>query len=266
MFRRFDPARPSSALLGAVLLGVLAGLVSAAFLSVTGEPSIEDAIAIEEANAAQGADHTGATGLDQEGLGSPGHEEAPEVSRDVQRGVGLFGAYALAGAAFGALFGVTFLALRKRIPRLPSRALVAGAVLAGAITVSPWLKYPPNPPAVGDPATLSERQTLYAAVIVLTLLVLIVAAQLSARLRTAGWVDEQRLLLVALTVVLPMAVIYALMPPPPDEIAVPATLLWRFRLASLGGNLLLWGVLALGFAVVGAAAERRARAGVLIDH
>ena len=249
MFRSFDPTRPPSVLLGAVLLGVLAGLLSAAFLSITGEPSIEEAIAIEEANAAKADDHLGATG----------HEsEEPEVSRDVQRGAGLFGAYALTGAAFGAFFGVTFLALRKRIPRLLTRALVAGTVLAGAITVSPWLKYPPNPPAVGDPATLSERQTLYAAVIVLTLVVLLGAAQLSARLRAAGWVDDQRLLLVAAAVVVPMGVIYALMPPAPDDIAVPATLLWRFRLASLGGNLLLWVVLSLGFAAAAAAAERRA--------
>jgi hypothetical protein len=63
MLRRFDPARPLSVVAGAVLLGILAGLVSAAFLSITGEPSIEDAIAIEEANAAKAAaEHTGATG------------------------------------------------------------------------------------------------------------------------------------------------------------------------------------------------------------
>jgi predicted cobalt transporter CbtA len=260
MFRRFDPARPLSALAGAVVLGILAGLVSAAFLSITGEPSIEDAIAIEEANAAQAAEHTGSTGPAQDGLGNLGHEEAPEVSRPAQRGPGLFGAYAMAGAAFGALFGATFIGLRRRVPRLLSRALVTGAVLGGAITISPWLKYPPNPPAVGDPATLSERQTLYFTVIILTLVVLFCAAQLSARLRTAGWVDDQRLLLVAVAVVVPMAIVYALMPPAPDEIAVPATLLWRFRLASLGGNLLLWGILALGFGAAATAAERRAGA------
>ena len=38
-------------------------------------------------------------------------------------------------------------------------------ILAGAFTVAPWLKYPPNPPAVGDPGTLAERQGLYVAVI-----------------------------------------------------------------------------------------------------
>jgi hypothetical protein len=79
-------------------------------------------------------------------------------------------------------------------------------------------------------------------------------------LRTAGWVDDQRLLLVVAAVVVPMALVYAFMPPAPDGITVPATLLWRFRLASLGGNLLLWGVLALGFGAAANAAERRAAA------
>jgi predicted cobalt transporter CbtA len=260
MIRRFDPARPLSVVAGAVVVGIVAGLVSAVFLSITGEPSIEDAIAIEVANAAEATEHTGATGPGREGLGNPGHEEAPEVSRSVQRGPGLFGAYGLAGAAFGALFGATFIGLRRRVPHLLSRALVTGAVLGGAITVSPWLKYPPNPPAVGDPATLSERQTLYFTVIVLTLVVFFCAAQLSARLRAAGWVDDQRLLLVAAAVVIPMGIVYALLPPAPDEIAVPATLLWRFRLASLGGNLLLWGVLTLGFGAAATAAERRSGA------
>lgn len=268
MLNRFDPGRPTSVLLWAMLLGVLAGLMTAGYLAITGEPSIEDAIAIEEANAAAAAEPAGATGheAEEDDPGGSGVSPEAEVTREVQRGVGLFGAYALSGAAFGALFGVTFLALRKRVSRLAPRALVAGAVLAGAITVSPWLKYPPNPPAVGDPGTLAERQTLYAAIIVLTLVVLIIAAQYSSRLRAAGWVDDQRLVLVVAAVVIPMGIIYASMPPPPDEIAVPATLLWRFRLASLAGNLLLWAVLALGFGALAAAAERRVRPGALADR
>ena len=41
------------------------------------------------------------------------------------------------------------------------------------------------------------------------------------------------------------------------SIDVPANLLWRFRIASLGGNLLLWSVLTVTF---GTAAVRRERA------
>ena len=89
------------------------------------------------------------------------------MSRSVQKGVGLFAAYAVSGAAFGLLFAVVFWALRRSRPDPFRRALVAGAVLAGALTVAPWLKYPPNPPAVGDPDTLAKRQLLYVSVICL---------------------------------------------------------------------------------------------------
>jgi predicted cobalt transporter CbtA len=43
------------------------------------------------------------------------------------------------------------------------------------------------------------------------------------------------------------------MPASPDLLDVPATLVWRFRIASLGGSLLLWAV--LGW-VLGSLAQR----------
>jgi predicted cobalt transporter CbtA len=243
---RLDPARPRSVLRGAAVIGLAAGLVAALFLTYAGEPAVEAAIAIEEAHAAAAA---------------AGHEVGQEaVSRGTQRGVGLFGAYALTGGAFGLLFGAAFLGLRRGRPDPFRRALVAGGLLAGALTVSPWLKYPPNPPAVGDPATLASRQLLHLAVIVLTAVVLAGAAHLSGRLRAAGWEEARRVAAVAAAVAVPLALAYAVLPPPPDAVEVPAALLWRFRLASLGGNLLLWAALTLGFGVV--ASRRRQRVAV----
>jgi predicted cobalt transporter CbtA len=126
--------------------------------------------------------------------------------------------------------------------------------VAGAFTVMPFLKYPPNPPAVGDPATINERQWKYLALIFLSLVVLSAAARLSGELRRRHWDDDQRLIAVGLAVVAPLGFICALLPPFPDAIEVPANLLWRFRIASLGGNLLLWAVLTAAF---GAAAVHR---------
>src|SRR5690606_34681744 len=128
----------------------LAGLAGAAFASITGETSIERAIALEAA--AEGA-------IDPSAPADPGGEAV--VSRSHQRGVGLFLAYALIGAAFGALLAVAAHGLRRGRPDLSRRVLLAGAILAGSVTVVPWLKYPPNPPGVGDPATLARRQSLY---------------------------------------------------------------------------------------------------------
>jgi hypothetical protein len=141
-------------------------------------------------------------------------------------------------------------------PQFFRRALVAGSVLAGTMTVMPFLKYPPNPPSVGRPATLHERQLLYTSLLFLTLVVLLVAVRLSGRLRKAGWPEERRLVVVALAVVGPLLLLLSVMPAAPDPVSAPANLVWHFRLASLGGNLLLWAVLTFGFGMVASAKER----------
>jgi predicted cobalt transporter CbtA len=124
---------------------------------------------------------------------------------------------------------------------------VAGAILAGALTVAPWLKYPPNPPAVGDPDTLARRQALYVAIIVLAAVWGVAAAALSTRWRRDGWPEARRTVAVVAVAVVPLALAMAVLPGAPDPVTVPATLLWSFRLASLSGNLLLWTVITLGF-------------------
>jgi predicted cobalt transporter CbtA len=248
---RVDPTRLRSLAVVAALVGLLAGLVGATFAFVAGEPAVDDAIAIEEANAAADPDP-----------GDEAHEEGATVDRRDQRGFGLFAGYALTGAAFGALLALTAHSLGRGRPDALSRVLIAGAVLAGGFTVAPWLKYPPNPPAVGDPDTLADRQRLYVATIVIAILVGLAATALARRLREAGWADHRRLPAVAAAVAVPMLVAFAAMPPAPDEVPVPATLVWRFRLASLGANLALWAVLTLGVGwVVGEAARRRATRG-----
>ena len=140
----------------------------------------------------------------------------------------------------------TTFGLRRGRPDPARRVLLAGVILAGAFTVAPWLKYPPNPPAVGDPGTLSERQGLYAAVICIAAVLGLGATILSRRLQAAGWADHRRLVAIVATVAGVMLAVYAVMPPAPDDVLVPATLVWRFRVASLGASLSLWTVLTLG--------------------
>jgi predicted cobalt transporter CbtA len=246
MWKRFDPARPLPVILGAVVAGLLAGLLSSVLLSFSAEPVIDRAIALEESHS-------------HEEASVPGEPGEPEVvSRTQQKGFGRFAAYGLGGAAYGVLFGIAFLSLRRRPgPDNGFRhALLAGGLVATAFTVMPFLKYPPNPPAVGDPATISERQWKYLALIFLSLVVLAAAARLSTWLRERSWTDDERLIAVGLAVVVPLGLLCALMPPFPDAIEVPANLLWQFRIASLGGNFVLWLVLTVTF---GAAVVRRER-------
>jgi predicted cobalt transporter CbtA len=235
-WQRVDASRLGSLALTAAFVGLIAGLVAATFASIAGEPTVDAAIAIEDANAAAHPEDTA------------GHGDAEEasVSRSDQRGIGLFSAYALSGAAFGGLLALTTFGLRRGRPDPTRRVLLAGAILAGAFTIAPWLKYPPNPPAVGDPGTLSERQGLYVAVICIAAAVGLGATILSRRLRAAGWAEHRRLAAVVAMVGGVMLAVYALLPAAPDDVPVPATLVWRFRVASLGANLLLWAVLTLG--------------------
>ena len=241
MLRQFDPARLRSVVAAAVLFGILGGLLSSLVLTATGEPVLEDALVIEQSRRDPNA---------------PVLDEL--VSRDVQRGAGRFAAYAVGGAGFGLLFGVAFVALRRRLPDPFRRALVTGAILAGAITASPWFKYPPNPPAVGDPDTLAYRQRLYFILIVVTLAVLVGALHLLGRLRAAGWSEHRRVAAAVASVVVVLSAVYALLPGAPDPVSMPATLVWRFRLASLSGSLVLWGVLTLGFGLAAATHKQRA--------
>ena len=110
-------------------------------------------------------------------------EEEVSVSRTDQKGAGLFLAYALTGAAFGLFLAITSMSLRTTTGGPFRRVVVSGMVLAGAITVAPWLKYPPNPPAVGDPDSVGERERLFVLLIVLAALLLAGLAHLSSRLR-----------------------------------------------------------------------------------
>jgi predicted cobalt transporter CbtA len=252
MWKRFDPARPLAVIVGAVVAGLLAGIVASVLLTFTAEPLIDQAIALEESHAS--ADHHHAA--------EPGAPAEPEiVSRGDQKGFGRFAAYSLGGGAYGVLFGIVFLALRRRDGKTnPAdafrRSLLAGAFMAGAFTIVPFVKYPPNPPAVGDPATINERQWKYLALIFLTVVIFAVAARVSTHLRERGWTEDERLIAVGLALVVPLGLLVALLPPFHDPIGVPANLVWRFRIASLGGNLLLWSVLTTAF---GAVAVRRER-------
>ena len=247
LLSRVDPSRLRSLAITAAIVGLAAGLCAASFAFIAGEPSIDDAIAIEEANA----------DAHPEAEDAAAHADEASVSRRDQRGIGLFGAYSLTGMAFGAILALTSHGLRRDRPDVTRRLVIAGLILAGAFTVAPWLKYPPNPPAVGDPATLGQRQTLYLAIICIAALVGLGSAALSRRLRAAGWDDPRRVAVVAAAIVVPMLVAFAVLPPAPDPVSVPATLVWRFRVASLGSNLTLWGILTLGLGLVVTEAGRR---------
>lgn len=234
-------AAPSFAavLLRGLLAGLLAGLVAGVVGYAVGEPRIDAAIAVEQ-QAAHAA-----------GAASDDHHGDETVGRDTQR-AGLLLATGLYGVAVGGLFATAYVLLRRRL-RTPSdtRAVLAlaGAALLGVVVV-PFGKYPPNPPAVGEPGTVDQRTVSYLTLIVIGLVAGWAAALAwrSARRTVGEWLPYASAAAAFLAVV---AVGYVALPPAD---AVPATfpagLLWEFRLASLATQATLFAVLALAFAAL----------------
>ncbi len=213
-----------------LIAGLLAGLVAAVFAYVVGEPQVDAAIALEEANAGH-------------------HAEEALVSRDIQRTVGLLAAHLGIGLALGGLFAVAFAVIYGRLGGFSVRAY--SALLAGvafvAVTLVPFLKYPANPPAVGQTGTVGSRTELYFVFLALSVITagLAVTAARSFADRFGGWVASGIGVLGYAVVMTVCAVLMPSVNEVPDDF--PATLLWDFRLASLGGLTVLWLVLGAAF-------------------
>ena len=217
-----------------LVCGVLAGLMAGVFAFVVGEPLVQDAIDIENASAS---------------LTPLAHISEWTVSRGEQRG-GLFLATALYGACVGMLFTLAFAVLRGRTGVRDDWQLsvrVAGALFLALVLV-PWLKYPANPPAVGDPDTIGQRTWTYVVLLGGTAAALVAAWRVGAGVAAAApW--RRPLAAGATFVVLVVVLVVAL--PGVDEVpdGFPASLLWEFRLSALGTQAVLWAVLGVAYGI-----------------
>lgn len=243
-------------LIRGMLAGVVAGLLAFGLAKLSGEPQVDRAIAFEEqmekAHAAGTASMSGSMSMSS-GTEMPSAE--PElVSRAVQAGLGLFTGVVVYGTAFGGLFALVFAYAYGRIgplsPRATSALLAAGAFLV--LVVVPDIKYPANPPAVGDADSIGERTRLFLAMIAIGIAALVLAI-LVARRFTASLGGWNACLVGGAVFIVVVAIAQVLLPAineVPDQF--PAVVLWRFRIASLGIEAVLWATIGLLF---GALAE-----------
>ncbi|SDC41652.1 CbtA family protein [Paraburkholderia lycopersici] len=231
-----------------MLAGIAAGLLTFGFAKIVGEPQVDQAISFEEkADAAKGD--------------APGPEI---VSRATQSGYGLFTGVMVYGASIGGLFALVFAYAHGRTGRLSPRALSAWLALAAfvAIYMVPNLKYPANPPSVGDPETIGYRTGLFFLMIAISIAVSVFSLKVRAVFAARLGVWNAAIAALVLFVVVIGAIGLAL--PAVNEVpaAFPAVLLWKFRAVSVGMQAILWTTIGLLF---GAFAEKllgaNARAG-----
>jgi predicted cobalt transporter CbtA len=220
-------------LLRGMLVGLVAGLIVFAFARWVGEPQVNKAIAFE-------------TSMDQ----AKGEPPEPEmVSRKIQRGIGLLTGVVVYGTAIGGIFGLVFAYARGRVSAARPRVLAAWLAIIGFVTIvlAPSLKYPANPPSVGNPETIGVRTGAYFLLITISIVTAILALKASRGLShsLSNW--NATLLGVLLYVLVVSLCSHFL--PAIDEVPAnfPASLLWKFRIASWETQAVLWGVLGLLF-------------------
>ncbi|MFD9358257.1 CbtA family protein [Streptomyces sp. NPDC060031] len=228
-----NPVSPRVLLVRGMLAGLLAGVAAFLVAYLLGEAKVDAAIAIEEAGAHAAHDHA---------------EEGP-VSRTLQATAGLGTGTLLYGVAIGGIAALVFCYALGRIGRFGPRAtalLVSGGLFL-TVNLVPFLKYPANPPAVGDPDTVVRRTTLFVLMIALSVLLASAALILGRRLapKLGNW---NATVLASLAFVAAVGVAYALLPginEVPEDF--PAALIWNFRLASLGIQAAMWTTFGLAF-------------------
>lgn len=231
-----------------MLAGLVGGLVAALFAWLFGEPSVDAAIAYEDALAVAAGEEAGGE---------------PPVSRGVQSTIGLAVGFLIYGVAVGGLLALAYSAALGRFGRLGRRGTAVAVALVGfgSGVLVPFLKYPANPPASSIDDTIGTRTGLFVILVALSVGLAIAATVLAGRLAgRLGWWNAVLAATGAYVVVVGLIgfLLPAIAETPAD---FPATVLYDFRLASLGGHVVLWAATALVLAAL-VDARRPVRAGI----
>ena len=187
--------------------GAIAGLVWGLYLRFVLETQIGFALQFEDAA----------------GLGAPAGDDAL-FSRATQQAGGMAGAL-LYGLVLGIILAVTVAALHHRIAahnEFGRAARVAAGIFVAMILI-PMLKYPPNPPTVGDPDTASQRTSDFLLLMGASVVVVFVAFFAWQWFTDRGHEGAVRFLAVIGGLGLIVVALYAIWPPSPDAVAHPTT-------------------------------------------
>jgi predicted cobalt transporter CbtA len=223
----------------ALIVGLMAGLLVGGFHNLFTVPVMERAIALEEERTAAEAP-----------AGAAEHEEEATVSLGVQR-IGMVVGLAIFGLIIGLIFTGLYRLLRGIVPDWHplAIALIVGAVGFWALSLFPFIKYPLNPPGVGESSSLTFRQGFQTVFILLSAAGAVGAlygVKLINRSTSVAAQRTQRYALLALGYVAFALIIAFAIPGNPDPTPVPVDLLALFRTLTMIGQFLLWLLLALG--------------------
>jgi predicted cobalt transporter CbtA len=156
------------------------------------------------------------------------------------------------GISLAALVGIVFAYGRNSLPGSTNKkkALVLSWIMFLVLFLVPALKYPPNPPTIGDPATIYYREGLYVTFLCISGFTTLGIAILCGTRQIANNQHYTSITKVLIALVIYVSIIgstYAILPNNPDKITIPSDLLMNFRMASAISMAIFWSLMGLIF-------------------
>ncbi|MGA7370817.1 MAG: CbtA family protein [Nitrososphaeraceae archaeon] len=213
-----------------LISGAIAGTILGLINQLLVEPYIDQATEIEVQN-------TVASG------------EPVDLDELVQYRLWQKGGEIVAGTIFGtsisALFGIVYAYSRDSLPGSNNKrkGLILAGIMFFVIFLIPVLKYPANPPAVGDPGTFEYRASLYVGMLVVSGFTALGVAILYRSLGQTR--RESRKIIVPAIYAVTIALAFAVLPENPDEITISSDLLMNFRIVTTIAMGVFWGALGI---------------------
>jgi predicted cobalt transporter CbtA len=214
-----------------LLAGAIAGTILGAINQVAVEPYIEHAIKLEMQNTIQSGQ-----------VINPAEFAA---YRFWQKG-GEIIAGTILGLSIGSLYGIVFAYTRSSISgsNNKKKALIVASIMWFVLFLMPVLKYPPNPPAVGNPETIYYRQSLYVAFLAISGFSALGLAFLYRKMVLSS--NTKKAIIPSAYAAI-MAGVYLAMPANPDPINAPIDLVIGFRITSAITISMFWALLGVIF-------------------
>ena len=213
----------------ALASGVIAGIILAFLNLGIVEPYIDKAIGLEVAK--------------QVSSGEKVNMAEMIDYRYWQKG-GAFAGGAIYGAGLASLFGVIFVFARNKLPgkNNKQKALFLAAVMWFVLYLMVALKYPANPPAVGDPETIYYREALYVGYIMISGFAALGLVVTWNRLPI-----NSKKIIIPLIYAAIMVTAYLVMPSNPDKIVISMDLIQIFRILTALTIGVFWAILGIIF-------------------
>jgi hypothetical protein len=157
---------------------------------------------------------------------------------------GAIAAGAVYGISLSALFGIVFAYGRNALPGNSNKkkAIFLAGILWFVLYLMVAIKYPANPPAVGDPETIYYRQSLYVGYLAISGFTALALALAWNRLQV-----KQKKIIFPLIYAVVMIAAYLGMPANPDKISISMELIQNFRILTALTIGMFWGILAVLF-------------------